>query len=61
MFEFTVSKDMKQKDIIMEEPIGKVATHLRLTLIVKELKMSVEHGKVVTSLNIIKHCISNFV
>ena len=32
-----------------------VATHLYLTLIVKELKISVEQGSVVTTLNIIKH------
>ena len=32
--------------------VGKVATHLCLTLIVKELKISVEEGMVVTTLNI---------
>jgi hypothetical protein len=32
-----------------------VATHICLTLIVKELKINVEHGKVVTTLNIMKH------
>jgi hypothetical protein len=35
--------------------VGKVVAHLCLTLIVKELKISVEHGRVVTTLNIIKH------
>ena len=35
--------------------VGKVAAHFCLTLIVKELKISVEHGRVVTTLNIIKH------
>jgi hypothetical protein len=35
--------------------IGKVAAHLYLTRIVKEWKISVEHGKVVATLNIIKH------
>ena len=57
MFEFSVSKDMKKKKkiIIREVAGGKVAAHLCLTLIVKELKISVEHGKVVTTLNIIKH------
>ena len=32
-----------------------VVAHLCLTLVVKELKISVEHGRVVTTLNIIKH------
>jgi hypothetical protein len=49
MFEFSVSKDMKKKDIIRKEVIGKVATHLCLTLIVKELKINVELGRVVTT------------
>ena len=35
MLEFNVSKDVKHKDIIREEALGKVATHLCLTLIVK--------------------------
>ena len=35
--------------------LGKVAAQLRLTLIVKELKINVEEGRVVTTLNIIKH------
>ena len=48
MFEFNVSKDMKKKDIIKE-----VATHLCLTLIFKELKIIVEQGRVVTTLNIL--------
>jgi hypothetical protein len=55
MFEFSVSKDMKINDIIREVAVGKVATHLCLTLVVKELKINVEHGRVVTTLNIIKH------
>ena len=29
--------------------VGKVAAHLCLTLTIKELKMSVEHGRVVTN------------
>ena len=33
--------------------VGKVAVHLCLTLIIKELKISVEHDRVVTTLNII--------
>ena len=55
MFEFSVSKDMKKKDIIKEVEVGKVAAHLCLTLIIKVLKISVEHSRVVTTLNIIKH------
>jgi hypothetical protein len=35
--------------------IGKVAAHLCLTLIVKELRISIEQDRVVTTLNIIKH------
>ena len=53
LFEFSVGKDMKKKDIIREVAIGKVVAHLCLTLIVKELKISVQHGKMVTILNII--------
>jgi hypothetical protein len=56
MFEFSVSKDMKiKKGIIREVAVGKVATYFYLTLIVKELRIIVEHGRVVTTLNIIKH------
>jgi hypothetical protein len=33
--------------------VGKVAAHLCLTLIIKELKISVEQDRVVTTLNII--------
>ena len=54
MFEFSVSKDMK-KDIIREVALGKVAAHLCLPLIVKELKISVEEGRVVTTLDRIIH------
>jgi hypothetical protein len=35
--------------------IGKVIAHLCLTQIIVELKFSVEHDKVVTTLNTIKH------
>jgi hypothetical protein len=45
---------MKKKDIIREVAVGKVAAHLCLALIVKESKISVEHGRVVTTLNIKK-------
>jgi hypothetical protein len=40
---------------------GKAAAHLCLTLIIKELKISVEQGRVVATLNIIKHFISYLV
>jgi hypothetical protein len=33
--------------------VGKVAARLCLILIIKELEISVEHGRVVTTLNII--------
>ena len=55
MFEFSVGKDMIKKDIIREMAVGKVAAHLCLTLIINKLKISVEHGRVVTTLYIIKH------
>jgi hypothetical protein len=55
MFEFSVGKDMAKKDITWEVAVGKIATHLYLTLIAKELKISVEQSRVVTTLNIIKH------
>jgi hypothetical protein len=56
MHEFSVSKDMENKnDIIKEVAVGKVAAHLCLTLIVKGLKISVEQDRVVTTLNVIKH------
>jgi hypothetical protein len=35
MFEFSVSKDVKKKDILNEVTLGKVVAHLCLTLIVK--------------------------
>ena len=50
MFEFSVNKDMKKRDIIREVAIGKVAAHLCLTLVIKEMKISVEHSKVVTNI-----------
>jgi len=53
MFEFSVRKDMKNKNpcfIGRKVAIGKVAPHFSLTLIVKELKISVEQGRVVTTL-----------
>ena len=55
MFEFSVGKDMKKGGYNKEVAVGNVAAHLCLTLIVKELKISVELGRVATTLNIIKH------
>ena len=55
MFAFSVSKDMEKTINIDKRRIpANLLTHL-LTLIVKELKISVEQGRVVTPLNIIKH------
>jgi len=51
MFEFSGSEDMKKKDIIREVAVWKVATRLCLTLIMKELKISLEHGRVVTTVH----------
>ena len=56
MFEFSVTKDMKQKDNNNDK--RRIPTYLLaylLTLIVNELTLSVEHGTVVTTLNITKH------
>ena len=36
--------------------VGRVVAHLCLILIIKELKFSVEHDRVVTILNTIKQC-----
>ena len=38
--------------------VAEIAAHLCLTLIIEELRISVEHGRVVTTLNIIQHQIS---
>jgi hypothetical protein len=58
MHEFSVSKDMKKINNDKRRKgvaVGKVAAHLCLTLIIKELKINVEQDRVVTTLNIIKH------
>jgi hypothetical protein len=59
MHEFSVSEDMEKfnnNDKRRKEvATGKVAAHLCLTLIVKELKISVEQDGVVITLNIIKY------
>jgi hypothetical protein len=41
--------------ILIDMAIGKVVEHLCLALILKKLKISVEQGRVVTTLNVIKH------
>jgi hypothetical protein len=46
-----INNDKRRKEVI----VGKVAAHLCLTLIIKELKISVWQDRVVTTLNIIKH------
>ena len=56
MFEFSVSEDMepKKKNNVKKRILAHLLTYL-LTLIFKELKISVDMGRVVTTLNIIKH------
>ena len=46
-----INNDKRRKEVA----IGKVAARLCLTLIIKELKISVEQGRVVATLNISKH------
>ena len=56
--QLSVSKDMKKINNdkrSKEVAIGKVAAHLCLTLIIKEMKINVEQDRVVTTLNITKH------
>jgi len=56
--EFSVSKDMKkiEKDKRRKEVVvRKLPEHLCRTLIFNKVKISVEHDRVVTTLNIIKH------
>ena len=50
IFTFSVGKDKNKKDIIREVTVEKVAAHLCLTLIIKKLKISVEQGKMITTL-----------
>ena len=65
MHKFSVSNDMNKKinndkrrrDML----VGKVVAHLCLTPIIKELTFSVEHDRMVTTLNTIKHKISYLV
>jgi hypothetical protein len=58
MHEFSVSKNMKKINNNKRRKgvaVRKVPVHLCLTLIMKELKISVEQDRVVTTLNIFKH------
>ena len=57
MFGFSVSKDMKNKQKNNNDK-RRIPTYLlanMLTLIIQELKISVEQGRAATTLNIIKH------
>jgi hypothetical protein len=56
LHEFSVSKDMEKNNNNKrrrEMKVGKVAPHLCRTLMIKELRISVEQDRVVTTLNII--------
>jgi hypothetical protein len=46
-----INNDKRRRDMV----VGKVVAHLCLSLIIKEFKFSVEHDRVVTTLNKIKH------
>ena len=46
-----IKNDKRRRDMV----VRKVATHLCLTLFIKELKFSVKQSRVVTTLNLIKH------
>ena len=54
MFEFSVIRDMEKK-LTNKRRIPAYLLAYLLTLIIKELKISVEQGRVVTTLNLIKH------
>jgi len=55
MFEFSVNKNMKKINNNDNRRISIYIITLCLTLIIKKLKISVEHNRVITTLNIIKH------
>jgi hypothetical protein len=46
-----INNDKRRRDMV----VGRVVAHLCVTLIIKELKFSVEHDRVVTTLDTIKH------
>ena len=61
MHKLSVRKDMKKIDndkMRKEVVVRKLLEHLCLTLLIKELKISVEHGNMVTTLNIIFSIVS---
>jgi hypothetical protein len=45
----------EEVEVGKEVAVGKAAAHLCLTLNIIDLKFSVEHDRVVTTLNLIKH------
>ena len=55
MLEYSVSKDMENQNKNAKKRISTYLLGYLLTLIVKELEISVEHSRVVTTLNILKH------
>ena len=55
MFELSVGKDMKEKNNNDKRRIPTYLLAYLLALIVKELRISVEQGRVVRTFNIIKH------
>ena len=65
MHAFSVSKDMKKYFNNVERgkevAVGKVAVHLCLTLVIKELKIIVEQYRVVTTLNIIFNVLASHI
>ena len=46
-----INNDKRRRDMVVK----KVAAHLCLTLIIRELTFSFEHSRVMTTLNLIKH------
>ena len=55
VFELSVGKDMKEKNNNDKRRIPTYLLAYLLALIVKELRISVEQGRVVRTFNIIKH------
>jgi hypothetical protein len=56
MFESSVSKDMKKEKLtVIKSELQHIFLAYLLTLNIKKMKISVEQGRVATTLNIIKH------
>ena len=53
MFEFSASKDIREKEKSDKRRITTYLLAYLLTLIIKKLKISVEQGRLVTTLNIL--------